>query len=1041
MPRPISTIMTLALTAGFGYTVEQVANNHWQAGSDAERYHATTVGMVATRDLTTSVGLLNRQVPASVLETAGSSLSFVVDLGAGVSTQGHDPVLLEIQEVHQAHRHAFAYAVAVDGVTVHVRTFAELLNAPMTWFARVERSLIRDPRQVRVTLTNLGPTPVAIANVWGHGDFYRQARDQGMAAPLRVLTYVAQAIDHDVQFPPTEDFSRGIMYGTSYLQASATDHLTAIDRFLDAGNRHKLPYALMQSCWWGHTGMDADGRGGYLGDIRYNQVVYDQVEDRFHLTTPNKWGNTPWQSLNNDASMALKQDKLRRSARHFANRYALMQATTPDLPAPDLVMEWGVSYWEDGGDFSFAVVAAALRDGVTLNPQDGLDPQEIAWMQKNIAVYNDQIAQAYQDGLGYDAVIVRQGVVTPPTRHFVDRLFTHTLEAKLFPSYDDRLPGWVGGVGPRMWPSSEMYQFSDPRHHLYTISVGRLACANLEITMLKGDDLSRYLRRAFANGMDFLAMFNPKGPTNVEKQIAIADQVRDQPCPDEPEYLNHVLDLDLLRDGRANFLEQPPVGITVTGLALALPKGGTNMSDGYLYPTDPQVPGMLTCRLTDPEGFARGLTLRLEGRTTTGSMTVLAGTDVNHLKLVHTFTMGEKLNWFNAHAANTIDLTGVARGAQVLYVRLVLTGGGKAVSVRALQAYLPWAQPTGRLQGRADTYGERRLQNIWIQHRAVGERLRTAYVTKAGGADGVCQQYDALVKEGRLGDGIRLLAAEIAQVLPARFAVAGQGPLGRLPLEVQLPAAMDAAVVTVLAHSDTTTRFTVFTESAVPMRLRWRGGERMPEHIRQDGNGVWTVTWRTGTTADGWVSIDMQPQQPPISTPRSTTFFARVDQISPNLVVELQDVTVGDFSRARLQVIPAPTCTYARPDNVNQPKPQVHDLAEITVDAQGLATAIRLRAGVARGRITAFTPAPLRAANPHNGRVTLDNGLVFELSYNKDHTRLDLEDLKGLAIAHEIAKVERAIQPGLNVEILYTPDYPAGIPPRIRWMRQVPPSE
>jgi hypothetical protein len=71
----------------------------------------------------------------------------------------------------------------------------------------------------------------------------------------------------------------------------------------------------------------------------------------------------------------------------------------------------------------------------------------------------------------------------------------------------------------------------------------------------------------------------------------------------------------------------------------------------------------------------------------------------------------------------------------------------------------------------------------------------------------------------------------------------------------------------------------------------------------------------------------------------------------------------------------------------------------------------------------------------------LDNGLVFELSYNKNHTRLDLEHLKGLAIAHDIAKVEQAIQPGLNVEITYTPDYPAGIPPRIRVLRQLPSGE
>jgi hypothetical protein len=62
-------------------------------------------------------------------------------------------------------------------------------------------------------------------------------------------------------------------------------------------------------------------------------------------------------------------------------------------------------------------------------------------MQMNIEVYNDQIVKAYHDGLECDAVIVRHGVVTLPSRHLFDHLFTHALEAKLIPSFDNRLPG------------------------------------------------------------------------------------------------------------------------------------------------------------------------------------------------------------------------------------------------------------------------------------------------------------------------------------------------------------------------------------------------------------------------------------------------------------------------------------------------------------------------------------------------------------------------------------------------------------------------
>jgi hypothetical protein len=1057
MPRLSTTVLALCLVTQ-GYAAEQPLDAHWQAGESRDRHQAITEGAVAIRDVQSTLGLLEGRTPAAVLDGPGSTLAIDLDLGAHLPADVSIPVLLEIQELHQAQRQAFAYAVEVDGVRVCVRTFAELLAAPMSWFASIDRSLIRDPRRLRVTFINLGRTPVAIANVWGHADFYHQAREQGLEAPLRVLTYVdkiEKAADSTKVSPPAENFTRGAMYGSSYLHKTAADEVAGIGQILDAASSSSQPFAVMWSRWWGHTSLGPDGLGGYLGDIRHNQLVYDRAEDRLRLTTPNKWGNTPWQSLNSADSLALTQRKLRGSLRLFADRYALMRARNTLLAAPDLVMEWGVSYWEDGADFSAAVVAAAGRDGVALDPRNGLDDREIAWMQKNIAVYNDHLAQTYREALGSDAVVVRDGKVTPPTQHLFDHVFTHTLEAQLFPSYDDRLPGWVGGVGPRMWPSSEMYQFADPRHHLYALSSGRLACANLEMTMLMHDEFAAYLRRGFANGMEFLAMFNPqRAPLDVDAQVALAEHLRDLPCPEAPDYLDPLLDVDLLRDGRPDFLSNPPSGITTAGLTLVLPNPETAMSDGFVRPSDPQLPGELTCRLSDPQKFATGLRLRLEGRVTTGSIAILAGTDPDHLQPVRQFTMGTKLSWFNLHAAELIDLDAVARGASEVYVRLVLTGGKGDTSIRAIQAYRPWAQATGRLRGRPDTYGERRLQNTWIQQRAVGARLRTAYLAKAGAqagakagakagtADAICQRYDALVEDDRLAEGIRLLAAEIAEVLPARFALVGQGPLGRLPLELQLPTATEAVVVTVLAHSETTTRLAVFGESATTLRLRWRGGERIAERVVQESTGLWTVTWRAGQDADGWTTLAIPSPAVASPLPRSTTFRGRLDQLTAQQVaVEVQDPTLGDFTGSRLTLALAGACTFQRGDNATTAKPQVDDLAEITVDAHGQATAIRLRTGVVRGRIAAFTPAPLRELNPHNGRITLDDGEVFELSYNKDHTRLMLDELTGLAIAHDIAKVEHALRPGLRVEVTYTPDFPAGIPPRIRSLRQLAPGE
>lgn len=1039
MPRSRLPFIALGFVAGMGYGVEQSLDAHWRAGEDSARRQLAMSGMVATSLMETSLGLERKQIRAAILKKKGSTLKVELDLGASPSIDDATPVLLEIQEVHQAQRQAFAYAVEVDGVRIYVRTFAELLPAPMSWFAKVDRSLIRNPHKIQVSFINLSDTPVALANVWGHNDFYRQARAQGLASPLRVLTYVDNSADSSIQFPSYHDFTRGVMYGTRYFNTSNEYLNSTLDKFLIAAQSHHCPFALMQSRWWGHTGMQANGLGGYYGDIRHNQVVYNQAEDRFHLTTPNMWGNTPWQSLNDDVAMRLSQKKLQRSVQYFSDLYALMRAQDPTFTFPDLVMEWGVSYWERGGDFSGNIVAAARADGVTLDPKDGLDAQEIAWMQNNIASYNDKLAKTYKSALGSDAIVVRDGVISPPSQQLFDHVFTHTLEAKLFPSYDDRLPGWVGGMGPNMWPSSEMYQFTDPRHHLYSLSSGRLACANLEMAMIRGDELSNYLRRGYANGMEFVALFNPKkDPTELEKQVTLADQLDDARSPDAPEYQNPQLDLDFLRDSRRDFMTNPPNGFSAVGLSLVLPNSNTAMSDGFLRQSDPQVPGQFTCRLTDSDQFSAGLRLRIEGRTVKGTIDILAGSNPNKLQSLGQFTMGNKLSWFNFHAADIINLDAIARGNHEVYVRLVLSGEKGDTSVRAIQAYRPWAYPTGRLHGQPDTYGERRLQSTWIQQRAVGERLRKSYVDKAGREDAVCQRYDDLVRDNRLNDGIKLLAAEISQVLPARFAVVGRGPLGRLPIEIQLPTAKDAAVVTVMAHSETATRLAVFSVNSNTIRLRWRDGEKHATRIVQDGPGLWTISWQPGQELESWSALTIEPPSTTPMLPRSSTFRARIDRIMPQqLLVETQDLTLGDFANAQFPVALAKGCTFQRGDNTTTASPQLDDLAEITVDNQGQATAIRLREGVIRGRITEFSPAPLQKVNPHNGRITLDNGMVFELSYNKDHTRLDLTKLKGLAIAHDISIVEQALQPGLNVEITYTPDYPAGIPPRIRAIRQL----
>jgi len=946
-------------------------------------------------------------------------------------------VLLEIREIHQASRQTFGYAVQVGGQTVHVRTYEELVRSPLTWFAAVERSLVRDPGAVPVTISSLGGGPFAIADIWGHGDFAAHARSQGLGGPLQISEALLgedadQAATVRTRYPASSDYTYGVMLGSPYLDADRSELLPRLDGMLARSQGGDVPLAIMLSRWWAHTAMSLDGRGGAFSDVRYNQVTWDPVSRTFGLTTPNHWGNTCWPGMNSVDGNTLAQQRLAEASRRIADRYALLQALHGRVPHCDLVMEWGSGYWE-GGDFSHEVVADARRDGVTLDPRDGLSGTEIAWMQLNIARYNHLLSEAYAQGLGTDAVVIRQGTVTEPQRQLAASVYSHCLQGQLYPSFDDRMPGWVGGIGPHMWSSSEMYEFVDQRHNEYSITYGPLACVNLEMTMLKGDDFPHYLLTSFANGMRFLVMFNQaRVKADLPKQLLAASAQLDRPAPTPTTYHRQILDVDLLRDGQPNLLQSPPAGWTIAGLAHE-PGHGFTIGKGYLCTEDRTKPGTITFPLADPDRFASGLLLELQGCTTSGAITVFAGTDEAGLRPAGTFTMGRQLTWFNKHARDMIDLSAIARGQERLVVRLELTGAD--TSVRAVRALLPWGRDCGPIGTAPSTWRERRLQSMWVQQRAAAQRAREDYVRKRRSTDAVTTEADRLMTQGRLTDATQLLQREISHLLPARFAIAGHGPLGRLPVEVRLPSASHAAVVEVLAMDATSIRFRPFSASAMNLGLRRTAGSGSGR-IETATDGIITVTWQSGD-GDGWVTVPLPGlrDEPDLAGKR---IRGRVKGLSKtHLELEPWEGMRFAMSSAQRLLPLAPGCTARRrlatdADPIAA-QPEIDDAVEVTLDDQSRIVAIDARRGLVTGTIATFEPSPLVTPDPHNGLIRLTDGQVFELSLSKDHSRLTVPPkLNGLALDYRISQLVEGLKPGLKVQVRYSPGQSGDGPQRIR---------
>lgn len=991
--------------------------------------------------LNTDVGLLRGQLAATTLSAPGEQWEQVLDLGPGYRADAADPVVLEIEEVHQARPQAFLYTVYVEDRPVYVRTFQELIAAPCTAMVAFDRKHVRDPRAVRVRIVRGEGGAVSITRVRAHGDFYAQARAQRLDQPMGVYDYVdrdfARAASVRTRYPDGQRLRSGVMFGLAYLDRGRAELAADLDQALASVASQRLPFAVMFSRWWGHTATSSDGQGGNYGDLVYNQITWDPTKRSLGLTTPNQWGNTPWPSMRHEGANRAAQEQLTAATRHFADRHALLSAAqSGGLPPTAFVMEWGSGYW-NLADMSRRVLDAAQADGVTLSLADGLDTREIAWMQRSIATYNHELAQAYVSGLGSDPIAVRSDGAVLPDQQLAQAVFTHCLHGLLFPSYDDRLPGWVGGVGPLMWPSSEMYEFTDDRHYRYSLSQGRLACVNLEMTMLKEEAFRNYLGRAYALGMDFLVMFNPeKVKYSVSDQIAHADRLNNQPCPPLPVYRRHVLDVNYLRDAQVGSHGIPPTGLKHQALSWV---PADKKSNGFVRQSNPGEPGRIEFVLRDPQAFANGLRLEVEARAQSGTVSVWAGPTSDRLTRVARLADGQPIDWFNRHTHHEVNLDSVARGQGQVAVELRIEGAKVASSVRAVRAFLPWPVEAGAVGFRPDTYGEKRLQNRWIQARVVVQRLREAYTRKAGVAtDSTLDQAERLESEGRLGEAAGLLSSAISRTLPARFTVKDGGRLDPLPLEVRAPGM--TAVLTVLESSQHRLRLRAAATTAGKLELRSTDSAGRQGTVSVESDGTQVITWGAVEGASSaWIRLPVAALGPVRPLVHGPEVVARISQVDADaLWVEIPGLPVGSADCERIRVPLAAGWTGTRAPADSAPgaapvsgRPQPWDRARLHLNEKGEVLAVAAEFGLVEGKITRYEPPDLTQLNPHNGRLTLANGLVFEFSFAKDHTHLDLPPLKGLALGYRLPQLAEALQPGRAVRVHYAPPVHPGASRRI----------
>ncbi|MHB0998027.1 MAG: hypothetical protein ACYC27_02180 [Armatimonadota bacterium] len=226
--------------------------------------------------------------------------------------------------------------------------------------------------------------------------------------------------------PEKKGFYRG--FSTEYPYASwPKDVLSSqIKRHLSLAKEHNLAYFPSFVSWWASTpGNIADGEGGKFGDIKYQQICWspddnadegpafrqllgDRWNIHYGLSIPNEWSDTPWLTMNSPVLNEYRYKSLEWIMNEFAD-----QMKSADVKISGIYLENEPRYWDTAceagnpkrdwnitwADFNPLVIADALKDGVNIDPSNGLGYEERMWLHRNVARYNQGIVDSANNTL------------------------------------------------------------------------------------------------------------------------------------------------------------------------------------------------------------------------------------------------------------------------------------------------------------------------------------------------------------------------------------------------------------------------------------------------------------------------------------------------------------------------------------------------------------------------------------------------------------------------------------------------------------------
>jgi len=239
---------------------------------------------------------------------------------------------------------------------------------------------------------------------------------------------------------------------------------------------------------WGGTQKGPDGLGGDFSDLRYGRITINPVTGAKNPSYPNLWNNSLSATWAHPHFNQVLRTKFEKVISHLADRLAFVIA---DGTVPVEHIQFARSLGIDvRADYHPEVVKAARRDGVNLDPRDGLSEEARQWFFNYITSIYEWKAGDFAQALGRTPVRIDRGEVILPTMQLADNIYAHVGgDNRILPA---NWGSWQSGMTDWSWASGEFGE-SQPQdrdvriRNDYIRSRGKLAMVNRERSSLMAD--------------------------------------------------------------------------------------------------------------------------------------------------------------------------------------------------------------------------------------------------------------------------------------------------------------------------------------------------------------------------------------------------------------------------------------------------------------------------------------------------------------------------------------------------------------------------